>query len=1424
MSDRDFILTDDSFVKLYRQIDAVCSQFERQWRDQRSPCIEEFLAQIPDQGRDLGLCELIALEVDLRRAADHIVSIDTYLARFPNDCYVVREAFASLDGPATSDPPAAASTVNAFPADADSRARPDAQPPAGDVVPDQLGRFPIQKQLGMGSYGIVYLATDTNVGMRDVALKVPRPERFRNEPQRRQFLRDAEHAARLKHPGIVTIYGIESDGDRLFIIQEYLSGGDLRQRIKAGAVTCERAVAWMIPIAEAVAFAHQKNVFHRDLKPANILLDERNQPRVADFGLALHESEQQQHRREYAGTLLYMSPEQVRCESNRLDGRSDTWSLGVILYELLTGRRPFHGSKEELSEQIKYRDPRPPRELRPDLPAELERICLKCLSKPAAQRYSTAADLAHDLRNWQTNPKPAQQGSSRVVPKGLRSFDARDADFFLDLLPGPRDRDGLPECIRFWKVRIEDNDPAQSFAVGVLHGPSGCGKSSLVKAGLLPRLARHVKPVLVEATPTDTEVRLLRGLRRELPDVPRQLSLTDSLAGIRDGRWNPERKKILIVLDQFEQWLHAGNLLGPAQLADALRHCDGEHLQCLVLVREDFWTGISRFMDRLEIPLQEHRNAALVDRFDPLHARRVLTGFGRAFGRLPDNPDDLTREQHEFLDAAIDQLSQEGRVICVRLALFADLIKGKPWTQSALQRAGGAAGLGVTFLEDTFAAKSAPEAHKRHKDAASRLFARLLPMTDTDIKGSMQTREALLEASGYAKSPQAFDELIRILDDELRLITPTDPEGGDERDRPSGTGPDVPARYYQFTHDYLVPSVRRWLNLKEAATASGRARLRLAERAALWTARTENRQLPSFWEFLNIRLLVPAKNWSDSQRRMMRQAARVHVRRWGSAAAVLILVGSAIFWIMQFERARLQVKADVTAVQNQPAAEVLEAIRNLKDNPHRALVLGELRTQYASANGSRKIRLAFALADFGDVDAAFLISQIKQIESEEVDNLLTALGHARHNSLQAIQIAAAAAQSDSDERREARLAVAELHLGAATIASSMCQIDNRPDPIRRTILIDEFAKWHGSGARPIEMSSFCRSPGDSALRSGLCLGIAEIPSARLGAEERAAWMPIIADWYLNMPDGVTHSAARCVLHRWGAKLPQIAPTPPADDREWHTNMLGMTMLKIRPGQFVRRDNRDGDIDPDAKDQTVKLTRAFFLCDREVSVGQFQQFIDDPDCPPEEKPRGWTDVDANISPTAAHPVQMISFYDAILFCNWLSRREKNLSVCYERTGAKEKSGVDGREFDAWRRVPGATGYRLPTEAEWEYACRAGTTTLYACGTSVALLSMYAVFQSDHANECGSKLPNGWGLFDMHGNLREWCQDWHQPYGADDFVIDPEGAPKNENRGRLSRGGFWNGLSIRCRSSSRNTFLPWAAHNALGFRLAAFLTAD
>src|SRR5439155_22361443 len=187
-----------------------------------------------------------------------------------------------------------------------------------------------------------------------------------------------------------------------------------------------------------------------------------------------------------------------------------------------------------------------------------------------------------------------------------------------------------------------------------------------------------------------------------------------ALARLRRAQDLPAGKKIVLVLDQFEQCLHAGAEDQNIGLIGALRQCDGQHVQCLVMVRDEFWMAATRFMRELELRLVENQNSLAVDLFDRRHARQVLAEFGRAYGALPDNLGELTREQQRFVDQAVAGLAQEGRVISVRLTLFAEMVKAKPWTPATIKEVGGMEGIGVTFLEDIFSAAVAEYEHRLH--------------------------------------------------------------------------------------------------------------------------------------------------------------------------------------------------------------------------------------------------------------------------------------------------------------------------------------------------------------------------------------------------------------------------------------------------------------------------------------------------------------------------------------------------------------------------------------------------------------------------------------------------------------------------------------------------------------------------------------
>ncbi len=502
-------------------------------------------------------------------------------------------------------------------------------------VPEQIGKYRVQRLLGRGNF-VVYLARDPEDG-RPVAIKVARANDATGQRRMMSLAEEARKLEGLHHPGIVKMYehvlGGEGDGRDGFIVLEYVEGFTLEELLQAGRPEPRRLAAIVAKVADAVhhAHTHSTGLVHRDLKPSNILLDLQGDPHVCDFGLAVDEEVQRLRRNEVAGTLPYMAPEQVRGETHRLDGRTDIWALGVILYRGLTGKLPFPGrGAEEVFDEIQHRDPRPPRMIDPSVNPELERISLRCLSRPMSERYLTAADLAADLELWLagTGKEAASLANARVVPKGLLAFDVEDARFFLALLPGPRRGDGLPESIRFWKDRIESVAGDKAFNVGLLYGPSGGGKSSFVKAGLLPNLDRsRVLTIYLEATPTGTEARLCAELRRVFPSLPDEPDLANLLAILRDDRRIRPAAKLLIVLDQFEQWLQAHAHEPDAPLVRALRQCDGGRVQTLVLVRDDFWMAVTRFLRAIEVPLVQGGNSAPVELFDAGHARRAARGI-----------------------------------------------------------------------------------------------------------------------------------------------------------------------------------------------------------------------------------------------------------------------------------------------------------------------------------------------------------------------------------------------------------------------------------------------------------------------------------------------------------------------------------------------------------------------------------------------------------------------------------------------------------------------------------------------------------------------------------------------------------------------------------------------------------------------------
>ena len=289
-----------------------------------------------------------------------------------------------------------------------------------ETIPEahSLGRFDLVEEVGSGGFGAVWRAHDRELG-RTVAVKLAYRDRV-SAIEAEDLFHEARATAKLNHPGIVRVLEVGREDGRAYIVTEYVDGPNLDDWLAIHPVGPREAARLCIKIAEALEYAHQAGIVHRDLKPSNILVGSNGDPYLVDFGLAKREPTEASISLDgrVLGTPAYMAPEQARGESHDTDHRADVYSLGVILFELLTGDRPFRGNLRSLLHQVMEHDAPSPRTLNSSVPRELDSICLKCLQKDRRMRYDSAGDLADDLQRF-LDARPIQ---ARPVTAATRAW------------------------------------------------------------------------------------------------------------------------------------------------------------------------------------------------------------------------------------------------------------------------------------------------------------------------------------------------------------------------------------------------------------------------------------------------------------------------------------------------------------------------------------------------------------------------------------------------------------------------------------------------------------------------------------------------------------------------------------------------------------------------------------------------------------------------------------------------------------------------------------------------------------------------------------------------------------------------------------------------------------------------------------------
>jgi HEAT repeat protein/predicted Ser/Thr protein kinase len=682
----------DGFARWPRAWFDLADRFQEAWRTGQRPDLEAYASQVSGDGPDV-VClreELLRIELEERRKLGERPVPEDYRRQFPGHAAVAaafradlldRFALAWGNGgrPRLEDYVAEARELQDRSAvlailrcEFDQRITRRERPVLAEyhekltgcleevdaAFPARMGRFRVERVLGQGAFGLVYLGWDDQLG-RPVALKV---SRRRSEDLPQGFLSEARTMAGFDAPDIVAVYEIgELGGGAHFLAMRYLEGGSLADLLDRDRPPLDQAAGLMISIATAVEKIHRKGIVHRDLKPANILFDDEGEPHVGDFGLAFHAVDQRSQTGVAAGTWAYMAPEMVRGAADQADARADVWSLGVILYELLTGARPFTGATRDLKDAVLRLAPKPPSRMDDSVPPELEAICLQCLQKDPGNRYASAGAVAAAVETWQTADVEATTDVQAAIEAVLRAQltyidgvsqaagDGRPlVEQFIDvpLVRGEeawasdqkQSRDSRSSRVREVIRGVQD---LMAVPLGVILGDPAAGKTTLLQYMVaaqcrhqLERLAaREISHWAVEPACFFRGIDLAGAVSAEprpvLADAIIRLLLPEDTAA-RARRWllnAIEEGRFLLAVDGLDEVPHAGDLR--RRLLDRLQEFHGRHPKARLWLssRRSGYPGPSLAVPRRNHFALEPLDDGRMERF----ARRWLRAGAGAF-------------------------------------------------------------------------------------------------------------------------------------------------------------------------------------------------------------------------------------------------------------------------------------------------------------------------------------------------------------------------------------------------------------------------------------------------------------------------------------------------------------------------------------------------------------------------------------------------------------------------------------------------------------------------------------------------------------------------------------------------------------------------------------------------------------------------
>jgi formylglycine-generating enzyme required for sulfatase activity len=1327
--------------------------------------------------------------------------------------------------------------------------------PAAGTPLRQLGRFLVRREVGRGAFGVVFLAHDPQL-RREVALKVPRVEVLVDNELRQRFVREARVAAGLDHPNLVAVYEAGQEGPLCYIASAFCPGPTLAQWLKQheGQVPLRTAARLVETLAEAVQHAHVRGVVHRDLKPSNILLAPPAAqlpggaadvpgglgfiPRITDFGLAkvLVEdfgSTAGSPTRSGAvlGTPGYMAPEQAAGKSRAVGTAADVYALGVVLYELLVRRPPFQAETPlETLLQVGTEEPLPPSRLRPKLPRDLETICLKCLHKDPGRRYASAQALADDLRRFLAG-EPIRARPAGVVERLARWARRRPT---AAALLGAGVLAGVLAVLGAWQytVRVRETEAVTRTRDLV----DDLTRNDVTK---VPLLARELRAAGPRAEPL-----LRQAAAAAAPGSPAELHVRLALLD-----FDPDQVPFL-----------AGRLLhGTPDEVAVLR-------EALWPYRERFTPELWRLLEDGSADREQRlRAACALALFDPANPRWQAPGSSApspgqvVVERLvQDNPIQAAPWVEVLRPARLQLLPPLRAVYRDEARTDERHVAATILAEYAADRPEVLVDLLVTADAKHFALFWPPL--RAQREAALPLLQRVLDETltfdwqDAPLNpawGSPEEglRGQLEQAGGMLAERFAFcqtlplDQLTAVVEG-LRpcgyrpLRVRPYPPGGQPR---PGDHWRVAVLWQRDGRDF------RWLQGVSAEEVTRRDR-------------------------------------EEQQRGYLPLEAAGYLAAGGQEAPAERYVAVWVRAEKEGEEARLTV--GLRAAQKEEAGGPLfklgfapntaQVFLDGGGEPRFSSVWGEAGgSAFSVAHEVCGDEAAFAGQDTIDrvpVDVALFPPDAKGrnhagvwwdspvFEGLQIHGLDPAAHLARCRALaeqgfrpvalavaprgpgQPLLTASAWHRPAIPDR--ARDALAGRQANAAVALYLYGDTDrvwplfrHSPEPTRRTYLIHRLAPL---GADPLPLVRRLDQESDVSARRALILCLGEFQGARLPPEVRQRLVPRLLDAYRTDPDPGIHSAIDWLL-RWGKEGPtprnldwgqadalrqidaELRGKAPSGGRRWYVNGQGQTLC-LFPGPVEFLMGAPGPEPARGESDTrrgVRISRNFAVGTREVTNRQFRAFL-------QAHPEVGYGSRKGPTPDPDGPAGSVSMYRALQYCRWLSEVEQlpPEEQCYPPVAEIE------RRIWAHQPVPlpadylRRTGYRLPTRAEWEYACRAQTVSSRPFGVSEELLRHFAWYDAQsrgRAWPAGQKKPNDFGLFDMLGNVWEWCQGpWHKYPGtvAGAFVEDDTGLAAEvpfASAQAITGGGFDTRQSA-VRSAVNDGNVPWLAVPQVGFRVA------